>query len=585
MTTHSTLRRLLILFVGFLCVYAAFFSFAALTLASTTDWFKGANILSQSPTDFASDSFKQSLQNLKNDGANYAVLVVPYYQSNTQSSDIAPGYNTPTDAALAAGIDYAHSIGLSVAIKLFDEPYSNEWRAYINPSNRTTWYQAYGDTLVHLAQIGQAHKAEMMILGTEMVSTASSKVNSDNTQRWVGMISRVRNVYSGKLTYGANSNNSSTDTFENEKRYISFWSSLDYASLSTYYEFPDGSISGLKGSWDYWNKNDIAPFAQSVGKPVIFSEVGYRSVAGAHSHPWDSFSGNTYDATEQSNDYEALMSYWNDYSYMSGVMWWDWKSNASAGGSGDLSFTVQHKPAEAVMKKWFTAAAPTQPLPINATFTSSGSSNPTSPAVGTPTTLTAAVQAVGGTASDVIVDVEVYNSANAKIFQQFFSGQQFSASQTRTYSPVWTPQSAGTYRMTIGVFSSDWAKNYYWSNQAATIAAGGASTQPPPPPPPTSGSYTTDIWWPANNATISGVQPFKAMIPGLNVSQYTMYWQVDGGPLNTMQNSTVDYPHKESLVDVSTWKWKGNGPYTLNFLSKDSSGAVIGQKSVNILVQ
>lgn len=138
--------------------------------------------------------------------------------------------------------------------------------------------------------------------------------------------------------------------------------------------------------------------------------------------------------------------------------------------------------------------------------------------------------------------------------------------------------------MTIGVFNNDWTKNYHWNNQAASIVVGGAATPPPNPPPP-SGSYTTNIWWPSNNASVSGMQPFKAMLEGLPISQYNMYWQVDGGPLNLMSDSPVDYPHKESLVDLSGWKWRGNGPYFIQFISKDSGGAVIGQKSVNIWVQ
>ena len=40
---------------------------------------------------------------------------------------------------------------------------------------------------------------------------------------------------------------------------------------------------------------------------------------------------------------------------------------------------------------------------------------------------------------------------------------------------------------------------------------------------------TVNVWWPSASATLSGVQPFKAMLQSLPVEQYTMYWQVDGG--------------------------------------------------------
>ena len=64
-----------------------------------------------------------------------------------------------------------------------------------------------------------------------------------------------------------------------------------------------------------------------------------------------------------------------------------------------------------------------------------------------------------------------------------------------------------------------------------------------------------------------------------------MYWQVDGGGLVQMNDTQTDYPHKEFLADLSNWKWRGIGPYTINFVSKDLNGITIDQKSVKIYVQ
>src|SRR6266550_1600026 len=109
MTAGAIVRRTFVLLVAFLATYALFFfSFAALTLASSGEWLKGANIEPVSTTNFSSDNFKQSLQNLKATGANYVALVVPYYQSNTGSTDLNPGWNTPDDSSLTSAIDYAH---------------------------------------------------------------------------------------------------------------------------------------------------------------------------------------------------------------------------------------------------------------------------------------------------------------------------------------------------------------------------------------------------------------------------------------------------------------------------------------------
>jgi endoglucanase len=89
------------------------------------------------------------------------------------------------------------------------------------------------------------------------------------------------------------------------------------------------------------------------------------------------------------------------------------------------------------------------------------------------------------------------------------------------------------------------------------------------------------VWWPTESVPVSGQQPFKAMISGISVEQYDMYWQVDNGQLNSMSNSYQDYQHKEAVVDVSGWNWKGSGPYTINFVAKQG-GNIIAQHSMQL---
>jgi len=120
------------------------------------------------------------------------------------------------------------------------------------------------------------------------------------------------------------------------------------------------------------------------------------------------------------------------------------------------------------------------------------------------------------------------------------------------------------------------------------------STTPPPNPTPTPTpnptpapgpvAGTIDIWWPTTGSVLQGVQPFKAMLTNNDVSVYTMYWQVDGDRLNLMANNSTDWPHKESLVDVSGWNWRGAGPYQITFVAKDLNGNIIAQRTISITV-
>jgi microcompartment protein CcmK/EutM len=277
--------------------------------------------------------------------------------------------------------------------------------------------------------------------------------------------------------------------------------------------------------------------------------------------------------------------------------------NESIGAGLSKSYLVSYSPASTgtyKVKVGVFTSGWTQNLAWNdsaATFTAgqaqpiasqhiSFSAAATSPSGASGSSLTYAsdVTNTGDAISGTLIDFEVYDSSNNRVSQNVASNQSFIVGETKHYSYSYTPTAAGTYRIAIGIFNSDWTKNYLWINSAGTITSGSANTTPPPSPPPPPASYVLDIWWPTSGTAISGVTPFKALVEGLSPSGYSMFWQVDGGVLNSMADSSQDYPHKESLVDVSGWSWKGSGPYTLTFTAKGSNGQVLVTKNVNISI-
>ncbi len=555
--------------------------FGNLAHAASNDWqHKGVSIVSQSAEDFSSADFKQTVQDAKEGGVNFVSLVFPFYQTDLTSIDIAPGFQTPSDTALINAITYVHSLGLKVMIKPHLESSTGEWRARINPSNRDGWFIAYGKMLNKYAALAKQNGVEEFCIGTELISMATYTSNPDNTQRWETMIKNVRALYSGKITYSANWGG---DDFANEKDHIAFWPSLDYIGLSAYFSLsaaPNNSVDELKKAWDSWNNSDIQPLQQRWNMPIVFTEIGYRSVNDSHKDPFEFNRGGTYDPQGQVNAYEALFSYWSNFEYMQGVHLWDWKVDPDAGGVNTLEFTPQNKPAEATMKTWFTTSIATPPPLGNMTFTASARS--TSVPLNQNTVIDVLVTNSSSNATvGAIVDVEIYNSLNQKVHQQFFEGQAFSAREAKSYVVNWTPTSPGEYTVKVGVFNTNWSTPYYWENNVASLTAGNAA---PPPPPPASGS-TVEVWWPSDGSRVSGVQPFKAMVNNMDIGQYQMFWQVDGDRLNVMGDSNEDYPHKESLVDLTGWNWKGTGPYTINFVAQNSSGQAISEKAVNIYIQ
>jgi hypothetical protein len=481
--------------------------------AAVADWQQGASIMPKSPDDFASESFKQSVRDLHATGANSVSLIIPYYQNNLTSSNFGPGWNTPNDQALTSAIQYIHSLGMQVMLKPHIDSYTGEWRALINASDRATWFTTYSNMLNHLGDIAQQNNVEVIAVGSELITMATYSSNQANTQEWVKMINSLKTHYSGKLTYSANWGGPG---FTDEKNHIGFWGNLDYIGLSAYFNLYANSTdyNSLRSAWELYRTRDIEPLYNQYKKPIIFTEVGYRSVTGAHNAPWDYALGGAYDPQEQVNDYEALFRYWDQFPYVVGVQLWHWESNPNAGGQGNTDYTPQNKPAEGVMSKWFGGNNPTNPPvtppPVNPPGTTTPPTPPVTPgawnssaqnqtvkvgqAINIPVTVTNA-----GTANNVVVDVEIYKDGNAQVFQKYFANQNISSTQPGQYTIAWTPSQQGTYVVKLGVFSSDWSNNFYWNNNLATISVTNETTPPPPPPvnppgtttPPTNPGTTT----------------------------------------------------------------------------------------------
>lgn len=585
------IKRSVKIFLVFVIIFVpAFHAAESPADASIASWQKSASIVPTSPQDFSSSNFRQSLQDLKDTNANHVTLIIPYYQSSIHSVDIHRGWNTPADESLISAIRYAHSLGLNVSLKLHMETNDGQWRAYINPSDRDGWFNAYSSVLYHYADIAQQEGVEQLVIGAEMISMASENVNSSNTQYWIDIINNLRSRFSGSLTYSANWGPPS-NSFVNEKDHIGFWPHLDYIGIAAYFELGQdwsrNDVESFKQEWDRWNNSDIRPLHDRYGKPILFTEIGYRSVDGAHTDPWNSGRGGGFNETEQTNAYEALFSYWNTQPYMQGVSLWDWKSWPGAGGQGNTDYTPQNKQAEEVMRSWFGQMSNGEeppPPPSASSFEISGTFDPSSLAIGESTDIFLNVKPIEANAQNVIVDIEVHNDSGQKVFQEFFEGQNIPQGTVEDYSVPWQPNDSGNFTMKAGVFSSGWGSAHEWNNSVDTITVSEGS-EPPEEPAPEPGPGEVEVWWPGDGVTISGTQPFKGLLKNFSLGQYKMFWQVDGDRLNEMHDSQEDYPHKESLVDVSGWNWRSAGSsYALNFVAQGLDGSFIANKLINIFV-
>jgi hypothetical protein len=169
-----------------------------------------------------------------------------------------------------------------------------------------------------------------------------------------------------------------------------------------------------------------------------------------------------------------------------------------------------------------TSAPSPTPVPAAPSFVSSATVTPASVATGSTVTINASF--TSATATSALVSVSVYPPGGAiAVHQQSFDNQSFTAGQQRAYPVTWlvpATATAGTYRVSLGVFSSGWGTQYSWNDAAANFAV----TAPAPVPTPTVAPSPTAA--PSSSPTVAPTvapspSPTAAPTPSPSFTQIT----------------------------------------------------------------
>ncbi len=287
-------------------------------------------------------------------GASWGGVLATWYMPAATSTSISSQSYTPTDAAVVAAIQELHAKGLKVMLKPHVDVLDGTWRGAINPSDANAWFASFTAFILHYAQLAQTNGVELLCFGTEY-KTMSGPANLAN---WTSVINAIRANYTGPLAYAANATYGG-----DEFSAVSFWSQVDVIGLDAYFPLTNDADPTLAQLVSAWSMNvngenivaNIQNFAGAhPGKPVIFTEIGYKSVPGTNTQPWNFSLGNggPADNSEQQNCYEAMYEVWsNQKAVMSGNFWWAWPVPAPA--TGDTDYNPRSKPAELVtLRNW-----------------------------------------------------------------------------------------------------------------------------------------------------------------------------------------------------------------------------------------
>jgi hypothetical protein len=278
-------------------------------------------------------------------GASHVAIVVTWFQRDIHSTEIwADPRRTPSSRATRDAIRAARRAGLAVMlfpyVSVDQQLEPSHWRGTIAPSDRDAWFAAYSEWIVGLARTAEEEGVQILSIGSEM-----SSVDID-TERWVEIIRRVRQVFHGRLTYSAN--------WDHHER-VEFWDQLDIIGLTGYFELVpretmDPTIDEVIEGWREWHVR-LMRWQSHRGRPILFTEVGYRSNDGASAYPWRWGDGeDRVDLEEQRRLYEAFTRVWSDEPRLAGVFFWNWWGE---GGPTCHDYTPRGKPAEGVLREWF----------------------------------------------------------------------------------------------------------------------------------------------------------------------------------------------------------------------------------------
>ncbi|MEM0998742.1 MAG: hypothetical protein AAGN35_16910 [Bacteroidota bacterium] len=259
---------------------------------------------------------------------------------------VSQGDPTLADTAWAAELELliarAHAFGLKVMVKPHvDVNRSTVHRGLYELDSEAEWAEfarQYETWILTLAKVARDQEAEMFCVGTELRSFVAAE-----PVFWSDLIERVRMIFPGELTYAAN---------WDEYGEMPFWDRLDYIGVDGYFPLVDAAlpeVDDLVVAWE-GDRRGLHNMQRNYCKPVLFTEMGYRSADYAAWEHWK-MSNPRINLSAQANAWEAWFRVFWAEDWIAGAFVWDWRSNRI--DSYNNEWTPQGKPAGEVIADWF----------------------------------------------------------------------------------------------------------------------------------------------------------------------------------------------------------------------------------------
>lgn len=294
---------------------------------------------------YGSATSRASQQELKELGVTALALTPFGYLSGPEATEIQMMDRRPgaeNDTRIRQEVMWAREAGMSVLLKPHLWVQGGVYRGEIDPGTPARWlgwWESYRGFVLHYAALAQSLEVSMLCIGVELDQTTTRFA-----AEWRALVHAVREVFSGELVYAAN--------WDTVKR-VPFWRELDAIGVQFYPPLKGDRRARTAALSTHLRR--LSALGSRTGRPVLLTEVGYRSGPGALAvpHRWPNSARDRRDDAAQAEGYRLLFRQLRDHPRITGAYIWKWYTDPERHEEGEVGFSPRGKPAAAVLRGAF----------------------------------------------------------------------------------------------------------------------------------------------------------------------------------------------------------------------------------------
>ncbi|MEM6804508.1 MAG: hypothetical protein AAF696_24120, partial [Bacteroidota bacterium] len=298
---------------------------------------------------YGSTLAKKSLKQIRDHHANM-ISIVPYSGLRETHKPMPIGISNGAGGENDISVAFASKAAQSMGMKTMMKPqiwFGRAWPGDLEMQSQEDWDQFfvhYRRWILHYTLLAEIHEFDMLCLGVEFV-----KASTQQPKAWAELARDMKQIFSGKITYAANWG----EEIENMSPELS--SNLDFLGLDCYYPLSQEDELADKELEEGFQKTlrKLKKISERHAKPMIFTEIGFRSIPAAWKEPHASAKDDRAMEEDQARCYEAVLTSIKGQDWHKGMIWWKWPSYMDYGNRSPQSFTPAAKKAAEVLKKYY----------------------------------------------------------------------------------------------------------------------------------------------------------------------------------------------------------------------------------------